>query len=63
MQRSSTVHTVWRQLEGSDMLELRLKELEENILRPEEVDDNVFELDKSSNWYSPGGTFPVLYLG
>ena len=28
----------------------------------EEVDDNVFELDKSSNWYSPGGTFPVLYL-
>ena len=32
-------------------------------LLAEEVDDNVFELDKSSNWYSPGGTFPVLYLG
>ena len=26
-------------------------------------DEGVFEpLDKSSNWYSPGGTFPVLYL-
>ena len=33
------------------------------LLLAEEVDDNVFELDKSSNWYSPGGTFPVLYLG
>ena len=22
----------------------------------------VLEVDKSSNWYSPGGTLPVLYL-
>ena len=40
-----------------------LKVLVLALLLAEEVDDNVFELDKSSNWYSPGGTFPVLYLG
>lgn len=52
VQRSSTVHTVWRQLddelEGSDMLELRLKELEESILRPEEVEEDG-ELKDGSN--------------
>ena len=29
----------------------------------DEDDEGVFgQLDKSSNWYSPGGTLPVLYL-
>ena len=29
----------------------------------DEDEEGVFgQLDKSSNWYSPGGTLPVLYL-